>query len=60
MNVSKVEALRPIVESPKAIAMKGATPIEATSVAESLMEFVSPVTLTEAVLVMLDGALEAI
>lgn len=61
VNVSEVEPLRPMVESLKAMAMTGgATPIDATSVAESLEELVSPATLTAAVLVTLDGALEAI
>ena len=60
MKVSEVEPFNPIVESPKAIAMTGgAAPIDAISVAESLAEFVSPVTLTDAVLLMLDGAFEA-
>ena len=60
VNVSTVEAFRPMVESLKAIAMTGVPPIDATSVAESLAEFVSPVTLTEAVLAMLDVTFEAI
>ena len=59
VKVSEIEELRPIVESPKAIAIAGDEPIEATSEAESLPELVSPVTLTDAVLVMLAGAFES-
>jgi hypothetical protein len=60
VNVSEVEPLRPMVESLKAMAMTGgATPIDATSVPESFAEFVSPATMTDAVLVMLDAAFEA-
>ena len=51
VTVSEVEVLMPIVELPKAIVMAGGAVIEATSEAELLEEFVSPVTLTEAVLV---------
>ncbi len=45
-----------MVAAPKLIEIAGATATEATSEAESLEEFVSPETLTEALLVTLDGA----
>ncbi len=60
VNVSEVEVFTPIVALPKAIAMTGATLIGATSVAESLLRFGSPATLTVAVFVTLFGGAVAV